>query len=319
MSIIFLYLIKPFLKNNVLPVNLLNKYIMKSKILLFGLFLTLMTIGCSKNDETDNSTITAEEAGINAKINVENDDVYNIVDNQYENIDSNTLSYKSSSSGESFLSTCATITRVPAFGTALTVGQTVTKTIDFGTTGCTINNGNVLKGKIIISFVYDPNATSHTIHCTFDNFYHNLRKVEGTKTFTRTMTVATTASPSHPVWVMNMNLTITLPDGRVFTRIGTRTSEIIAGYNTSSWTDNVYSVTGNWTTTFPNTVTQTSTITSPIIIKLACIPTNSSLSQGVITFVRNSHVATLDYGNGDCDNIAIFTINGVSYTIVLGN
>ena len=234
-------------------------------------------------------------------------------------MDSNTLSYKSANAEESFLSTCAIITRVPAFGTAPTVGQTVTKTIDFGN-GCQINNGNFLSGKIIISFVYDPNATTHTVNCTFDNFKHNTRKIEGTKTFTRTMTAATANSPSHPIWVMNMNLTITLSDGRILTRVGTRTSEIIAGYNTpTSWTDNVYSVTGNWTTTFPNTVSQTSTITSPIIVKLACIPTNSSLSKGVITFVRNSHTATLDYGNGDCDNLAIFTINGVSYTIVLGN
>jgi hypothetical protein len=292
---------------------------MKSKILLFGLFLTLITIGCSKNDEAeDNETISADEAGINAKIDVENDDVYNIVDNQYENFDSNVLSYKDSNAQVSYLSTCATITRVPAFGTAPTVGQTVTKTIDFGT-GCQINNGNFLSGKIIMSFVYDPSATTHTVNCTFENFKHNTRRIEGTKTFTRTMTAATASSPSHPIWVMNMNLTITLSDGRILTRVGTRTSEIIAGYNTpASWTDNVYSVTGNWTTTFPNTVAQTSTITSPIIVKLACVPTNSSLSKGVITFVRNSHTATLDYGNGDCDNLAIFTINGVSFTINIG-
>ena len=292
---------------------------MKSKILLFGLFLTLMTIGCSKEDETDNATITAEEAGINAKIDAENGDVYNIVENQYDNVDSNTLSYKTGYAQESFLSACASVTRVPAFGTTPTVGQTVTKTIDFGT-GCQINNGNFLSGKIIISFVYNPNATTQTVNCTFDNFKHNTRRIEGTKTFTRTLTAATAASPSHPIWVMTMNLTITLSDGRIVTRVGTRTIEIIAGYNTpNSWTDNVYSVTGNWTTTFPNTVTQTSTITSPIIVKLACVPTNSSLSKGVITFVRNSQTATLDYGNGDCDNLAIFTTNGVSYTITLGN
>ena len=181
-------------------------------------------------------------------------------------------------------------------------------------------NGNILKGKVILTFVYQPTATSHIVTCTFDNFYHNLRKIEGTKTYTRTMTAATAASPSHPLYVMNMNLTITLPDGRVLTRVGTRTSEIIAGYNTlTDWTDNVYSVTGNWTTTFPNTNTQTSTITSPIIVKLSCVPTNSSLSQGIITFVRNSQTATLDYGNGDCDNLAVFTMNGISYNIVLGN
>ncbi|EKT4498302.1 hypothetical protein RYR30_000667 [Flavobacterium psychrophilum] len=293
---------------------------MKSEILLFGLFLALITIGCSKDKETtDDSTVTAEEAGINAKVDTQNNDVHNIVENQYDNIDSNTLSYKNAASQENYFSPCAIITRVPDFGVVLTIGQTVTKTIDFGTIGCTMSNGNILKGKIILSFVYNPNAPIQTINCSFDNFYHNLRKIEGTKTFTRTMSMATAASPSHPIWVMHMNLTIILPDGRIITRVGTRTSEIIAGYNTPNWTDNVYSVTGNWTTTFPNTVTQTSTITSPIIIKLACTPTNSALSKGVISFVRNSHIATLDYGNGDCDNLAVFTINGVSHTIALGN
>ena len=317
MSIIFLHLIKPFSENKVLPRNHLNKYIMKSKILLFGLFLTLISISCNRDNESDNSTITAEEAGVSAKIDITNNDISDIIDEQLTIQDG--ISAKSAQVTAQFLPSCATVTRVPALGTPMTVGQTITKTIDFGTTGCTMPNGNVLKGKIIISFVYEPNATSHNITCSFDNFYHNLRKIEGTKIYTRTMTVATAASPSHPVFVMNMNLTITLPDGRVLTRAGTRTSEIIAGYNTINWADNVYRVTGNWNTTFPNTGVQTSTITSPVIVKLACIPTNSSLSQGIISFSRNSNTATLDYGNGDCDNVAIFTINGVSYPITLGH
>ncbi len=292
---------------------------MKRKILMLGLVLSLMTIGCSKDKgESDQSTITAEEAGINAKVDASNDDVSKVAEDQL-NV-SEGFSGKSVAVATPFLPTCAIVTRVPAVGTVPTVGSTVVKTIDFGTTGCPMPNGNILKGKLIFTFVYDPNATTHTINCTFDNFYHNLRKIEGTKVFVRTMTAATAASPSHPIWVMTMNLTITLPDGRVISRNGTRTSEIIAGYSTpTDWTDNVYSVTGNWTTTFPNTTTQISTISSPIIVKFACSPTNSVLSQGIITFVRNTHTATLDYGNGTCDNLAVFTLNGISYQITLGN
>ncbi len=292
---------------------------MKRKILMLGLVLSLMTIGCSKDKgESDQSTITAEEAGINAKVDASNDDVSKVAEDQL-NV-SEGFSGKSVAIATPFLPTCAIVTRVPAPGTTPSVGSTVVKTIDFGTTGCPMPNGNILKGKLIFTFVYDPNATTHTINCTFDNFYHNFRKIEGTKVFVRTMTAATAASPSHPIWVMTMNLNIILPDGRVVSRNGTRTSEIIAGYNTTTdWTDNVYSVTGNWTTTFPNTTIQTSTITSPIIVKFACSPTNSVLSQGIITFVRNTNTATLDYGNGTCDNQAIFTINGISYPITLGN
>ena len=132
----------------------------------------------------------------------------------------------------------------------------------------------------------------------------------------------TTANPLlHPVVVMDMNMTMTTPDNRVFTRVGTRTREIIAGQSTPlDWSDNVYQVTGNWTTTYPNTTVQTSTITSPILVKFACISgasTFSPLAQGIITFVRNTHTATLDYGNGTCDNTAVFTHNGVAHTITI--
>ncbi len=291
---------------------------MKTKILFLGLVLSLFTVSCTK-DSADNSTITADEATVNAKIDIANDDVSDIVETQFNATMDNSSTGKTS---ETATTTYPIITRVPAFGTAPTVGQTVTKTIDYGTAGVTLPNGNVLKGKIIISFTYEPTATSHTISYTFDNFYHNAIKFDGTKTFTRTMTVATTSSPSHPIIVMTMDMTATFPDGRVFQRVGTRTREIIEGFSTLSWTDNIYKVTGSWSTTFPNTTVQTSTIsnTNPLIVKMSCIAVNKPLLvRGVITFVRNSHTATLDYGTGDCDNIAIFTIDGVPHTIIIGN
>ncbi|MEO8516675.1 MAG: hypothetical protein ABI426_08025 [Flavobacterium sp.] len=294
---------------------------MKTKFLILTMIISLMVISCSKDNETsDNTTITADEAGVNAKIDIASDDVSDVVASEEASTYDNTTSGKSEVTA-SALPPCATVTRVPAFGTVITPGTTVTKTIDFGTSGCPLNNGNIVKGKIIITFVYDPNATSHTITYTFDHFYHNAILIEGHKTFTRTMTVGTPNSPSHPIVTMNMELTATFPDGRVFTRIGQRIREIIEGYGTpASWTDNVYQVTGSWTTTFPNTTVQTSTITTPLIIKLSCIAVNKPLLvQGIITTVRNTHVATLDFGNGVCDNLAVFTINGVSYDIFIGN
>lgn len=272
-----------------------------------------MTVSCSRK-EKDNSTITADEASVNAKIDLANDDVSSIVESE------EAATYANSSNGKSMEVASVSypiITRSPAFGTPPTVGQTVTKTIDYGTTGVTLANGNVLKGIINISFVYDPTATSHTITYSFLNFYHNAIKFDGNKTFTRTMT---TGTDSHPIVTMNMDMNATFPDGRVFNRVGTRTREITAGYNTPNIiADNIYQVTGNWTTTFPNTVQQTSTISSPLIIKMSCANVNKPLIvQGVITFVRNSHTATLDYGTGDCDNLAVFTINGNAYNIVIG-
>lgn len=294
---------------------------MKTRFLMLTLILSLAIISCSKDTETTpEPQITAEEAAINAKIDIANDDVIDITADEEANTYANSTSGRSETFVVSPFTVCATITRVPAFGTVITPGTVVTKTIDFGTAGCTLPNGNVVKGKIIITFTYEPNATSHTITYTFDNFYHNSIKFTGTKTFTRTMTAETPNSPSHPVVTMNMDMTATFPNGNMYTRVGQRVREIIGGYATATWTDNVYKVTGSWTTTFPNTALQTSTITTPLIVKMSCVAVNKPLIvQGVITFERNNHTATLDYGNGDCDNLAVFTINGLVFNIIIGN
>lgn len=293
---------------------------MKTKILNLILIVSFLSISCTKDNE-DVTTFSADEAGMNAKIDIANDDVSDIVEAQFKATMENSVSGKSTELNATSLPPCATVTRVPAFGTAPTPGTLVTKTIDFGTTGCPMPNGNILKGQIIISFTFNPGATSHTINYEFLNFYHNALKFDGNKTFTRTMSVATAASPSHPIVVMNMDMTVTFPNGNVLERVGTRTREIIQGFNTPNiLLDNVYEVTGNWTTTFPNTTVQTSTITTPLNVKMSCISVNKPLLvSGVITFVRNNNTATLDYGNGDCDNLAVFTINGTSYNVIIGN
>ena len=41
--------------------------------------------------------------------------------------------------------------------------------------------------------------------------------------------------------------------------------------------------------------------------------------SGVISIVRNGNTGTLDYGDGTCDNTALFTFNGNTYTIAIGN
>lgn len=291
---------------------------MKIKILMVATVLSLLVLSCSKEDNViDKPAFTADEATVNAKLDVMNDDLSQVVEENLTAEDG--ISGKNTQTVETFSPACATITRVPAFGTTPNVGALITKTIDFGTVGCPLGNGNVVKGKIVITFTYNPNATTQTINYQFVNFYHNNIQFNGNKTFTRVMSAATAASPSHPIVTMNMEMTAIFPDGRVFTRVGTRIREIIEGYGNASLSDNVYQVTGSWTTTYPNASVQNSVITSPIIVKFSCYPQFSILAKGVITFTRDNKTATLDYGNGTCDNLAVFTINGISFNIVLNN
>ena len=279
--------------------------------------LFIMSTSC-ENDIVKNTTqLTSDDAIVNSKIDLASDDIATIADQLFDNIDSNTITYRTINNNNSIFSNCATITRVPAFGIPLIPGTQVTKTIDFGTTGCTLNNGNVVRGKIIISFVFQPTAVSHTVTYTFD---HNNIKFVGTKTFTRSMTTQTATAAPHPIVVMELDMTITLPNGDEYERVGTRTRELIEGFYTPNFMDNIYKITGNWTTTAPNGSQHTATITEPLRAKMSCIAVNKPiLAKGIIAFVRNNITSTLNYGNGECDNIAVFTINGVSYTITIGN
>lgn len=291
---------------------------MKTIKLIYVMAFMFIIASCSKTDEADFSFKEADVT-TESKIDRANDDISDIVENQEMATYSNSISGREITTTSTTFTNCATITRVPAFGTALTPGTQVTKTIDFGTSNCALDNGNTVRGKIIISFIFQPSATSHTITYTFDNFYHNDIKFAGTKTFTRVMTT-NAAGFVRPVVTMNMDMTVTFPNGDVFTRVGTRTREIVEGYTTPSWTDNIYQITGNWVTTRPNGTTRTATITTPLKIRLSCIAQQKPVTvKGVISFVSGTNTASIDYGNGDCDNAAVLTINGVSSTIIIGN
>jgi hypothetical protein len=62
-----------------------------------------------------------------------------------------------------------------------------------------------------------------------------------------------------------------------------------------------------------------SEITEPLVKKFTC----RWLVKGVIRIMRNNltsnspWVAAINYGNGDCDNKAVATINGVAHNITL--
>jgi hypothetical protein len=293
---------------------------MKNVLKLMAAVAVFMTYISCENDATNATQLTSNDAIVNSKIDLASDDIATIADQLFDDINSNTITYRTIDNNLSIFSNCATITRSPAFGTVITPGTQVTKTIDFGTAGCTLNNGNIVRGKIIISFVFQPTAVSHTVTYTFDNFYHNNINFEGTKTFTRSMTAQTATSAPHPRVVMELEMTITMPNGDEYVRIGSRTRELVEGFLTPAFIDNIYRITGNWTTTAPNGNQHTATITEPIMAKMSCIAVNKPiLAKGIITFTRNNITSTLNYGNGECDNIAVFTVNGISYTIIIGN
>jgi len=89
------------------------------------------------------------------------DDVSIIAEDQFDFQKS--LVTKTSTGMKSMLPPCATVTFV-------LTNDTWIRTIDFGTQGCALPNGNILKGKIIISFSKNFTTPTRTISYTLEGF-----------------------------------------------------------------------------------------------------------------------------------------------------
>lgn len=284
---------------------------MKTKFLFIGTLVALsFFISCNSDEKTNDGSsdaITNTEIVTNSKIDASIEDVTAIAEDQFTA--QQNLTAKPSGPVKNFLPSCATIT------TALT-NNTWTITVDFGVEGCTLENGNTVKGKMVISFSNDFSASTQTISYTFDGFYHNGKKLQGSKSIVRSVKSTDLLAEAHPVSTAAIDMTITFDDGSVYTRKGTLIKEMTAGYKTwSDWEDNVYLVTGSGTTTFPNGDTFSAEITTPLEFKASC--KNPFPVKGIVSITKNDAKAIIDYGNGDCDTLAKVTKDGVTEEIDL--
>lgn len=284
-------------------------FIMKTKFLLFGASVALfLFISCNSNEKIQSATaVSSTDVAVVSKIDASVNDVAAIAEDQFAIQQS--LTNKSSVAIKSILPTCATITTVLANGTW-------TRTIDFGTAGCALPNGNLLKGKIIISFANDFTSLTRTISYSFEGFYHNGKLLQGSRTIVQTLKSTDLLATIHPVSTFTIDMSVTFADGKVYTRTGIRVREMVAGFDTPSiWEDNVFLETGNGSTTLPNGDIITSTITTPLRFAMSCNLPFPVL--GVISITKNDSAGVLDFGNGDCDNLATITVNGVTKEISL--
>lgn len=275
-----------------------KKVIAKLAILSFALILT----GCS--DENDDKVVTQTDFVAQAKTSTEvdaiTDDLLSIIETEYNN---QNATGRTTQGAQDFLPECVTITSTINGGNWETV-------LDFGNTGCAMPNGNILKGVITITGSTNFEAMSQTINYSFDGFYHNNRLIEGDRYVVRVLQNAN----GNPQSTIELNLSVTFPNGEVVTRTGNRVWEWTEGVDTIlNPLDNVYLVTGEWVTTFPNNALTTE-ITSALKIQMTC----SNIVQGVVNFSTNNNTLVLDYGNGNCDNLATIAINGgAESTIIL--
>lgn len=197
---------------------------------------------------------------------------------------------------------CATVTITPQSGFPKTI------VIDFGTS-CT-HNGITRKGKINILLSDSVRKSGSTATMTFDNYYVNNFKKEGTITWTNT-SISNTKSWSRKV----ENGKITSPTGRYWLHSGLKNVVQTAGVNTPfNLLDDIFSITGNHTVTNSVGKTRESTILEALQKKTAC----ANIDKGKLKVQGPNHYAIIDFGDGTCNNIATISIDGKTpRTIIL--
>jgi len=188
-------------------------------------------------------------------------------------------------------------------------GYPITVTVDYGE-GVELKNGRVISGLVTIEVSAPRGTDGATRTITYTDCVIDSIQIDGvaTQTFNGDNLATRVVSTSS-------NITLVLADGTVLERTGTHVREWIEGLETPmEHSDDRISITG--TVTFESSTgnTWTRTIVEPLIKMSDC----RHPVQGVVQFSQNGTIiATLDFGNGTCDNLAILTVDGVEVEIEL--
>lgn len=256
-----------------------------ASLLVFGSFMT----SCKKDDITDPMVAVMQDE----------DQTAELFDETVKEVDELTMTTTPAKSSAEFAyqqsGGSGTRTVVTSFS-----GDTLIKTITFTNfINGNNENGHVKNGVIIIKIVGRSTDDIFKRIVLLQNFKIDEIKIEGKKVITKT--------GNYTFSVVLTGGKVTFTDGTTCTREFTRTRTWVEGYATLAniW-DDIYSIEGEASGINRKGNTYTHTITSPLIVKNAC----RWIVQGTIELVAGDKTAILDYGMGECDNLATMTING---------
>ena len=185
-------------------------------------------------------------------------------------------------------------------------------TVDYGTS-CAGINDNVRSGKIIIEVTGPRLQVGSKRTVTFDNYFFNGIKVEGTKILEN---MGYNSNQNLVISVKLVDGKLTLPDGTTIERSSEHQREWIAGLLTKNIWDDECLITGSATGKNIDGLTYTSTIVTALHWTRAC----RFIVSGVVEIEKEGMVPVqIDYGTGECDSKAVVTRGDVSTEILLKN
>jgi hypothetical protein len=247
------------------------------------LFFGLMVQSCRKDSSvSDTDKMTAED------LMAHNDLSEQMDDDAAEAVD-NFVSGETEDRGD-----CPTVTFAQPKGT-----WPNTITLDYSDAGCT-KNGRTYQGKLIINQTDDIKVLGASRTFTFDNFFIEGVKIEGTKTVTNAgLNVA-----GVPSFNISADEKLTFPNGDQATHVATRTRTMSEGFGTSTRLDDVWTIEGGASGINRNGVAYTVSITKALVKRNPC----AWIGEGTIEFIKDNVTRSLDFGDGSCDREATLTL-----------
>ncbi|MGB4844370.1 MAG: hypothetical protein WBP16_07885 [Ferruginibacter sp.] len=290
-------------------------------LLAFGLIGAITFSSCKKDDsfvattETETAELAAtQEATIQeAEAEAQFDDVFNITASMNASVVGEDLGVSANVSGLFDLGSttantqnrCFTITVVPNIPHVFPK----TVTIDFGN-GCLGRDGKYRKGKIVSIYTNPMVVPGAKVSTTFIGYHVDSFHIEGTHI---TENTSTSNMQGWNIKVINGKITNT-NNNRWRKWNSVKDVLQIAGNGTPHFPlDDIYRIEGSANGSNSAGHTWASLIVEPLIKKFSC----RWIVKGKVRLIRNGRTALLDYGNGDCDNLAIIYINGVPHVITL--
>ncbi len=268
-------------------------------------FAVAMT-ACKKDEETQIETTDTSSSEYDALAEIIFTDVGNITSEAY---DLGSGNFKSTDDEADIIGECATITLD-------TISVPHILTIDFGEENCLCKDGRYRRGKIITTFTGRYREPGTIITHGFEDFYVNDNHVEGS----RIVSNMGFNDDGNMYWTIEVESQITLaPEdetegGNTFGWNSSRVREWIEGIDTYMKWDDVYLTTGTAEGVRPSGLGWSREIIIPLRKEMSC---RFIVSGSIEITPDEKPVRLLDFGNGDCNNIATVTVDGKTHTIHL--
>ncbi len=184
-------------------------------------------------------------------------------------------------------------------------------TVEFTETGfvatfnnCVLNGTDNINGTVTVTYEAGTETASFT--ATYVDFYVGTIKINGTRTYV----VNTSMEQSTVSFTVTSDMSIEMEDGSTISEAGEKTFGITFGEDLAS---TVFTLSGNWTVEADGNVYAVETL-EDLQGSAAC----DYLTTGVMVVSKNGLAVTIDFGNGECDDVATLIYpNGASEEISL--